>query len=151
MTRVSSSLRVNDVPVAAGDFARRVEAIRPLVEKHEASWFETLTAVSVQLAAEAQVDVLDRRLRARGEHLHRDGIARQHFECQWSDEPGGRLRHQDPDVGARPDKQPDEKSGFVGGYTPGDRQQYLSAFEATFPPTPAPPAAPHTNISLSRR
>ena len=35
-----------------------MEAIKPLVEKHEASWFETLTALAVQIAREEEVDFL---------------------------------------------------------------------------------------------
>ncbi len=53
---VHERIRINDVPVAADDFARRVEAIKPLTEKHEASWFETLTALAVQIAADEKAD-----------------------------------------------------------------------------------------------
>lgn len=55
---VHERILINDVPVEAEDFARRVDAIKPLVDKHEASWFETLTALAVQLASDHQVDFL---------------------------------------------------------------------------------------------
>ena len=49
-------VRIDERPVAPDHFARRVTAIRPLVEKHEASWFETLTALAVQEARDPGVD-----------------------------------------------------------------------------------------------
>jgi len=58
LLRVHERLTLDDVAVDPALFAARVTAIRPLVERHEASWFETLTAVSVQIAREAGVDVL---------------------------------------------------------------------------------------------
>lgn len=53
---VHERIRINDVPVTSHEFARRVEAIRPHTEKHEASWFETLTALAVQVAADEEAD-----------------------------------------------------------------------------------------------
>ncbi len=46
------------MPSSADDFAARVTAIRPLVEKHGASWFETLTALMVQIARDAGTEVV---------------------------------------------------------------------------------------------
>ncbi len=53
---VHERICINDVPIGAKDFARRVEAIKPLTEKHEASWFETLTALAVQVAVDECAD-----------------------------------------------------------------------------------------------
>lgn len=53
---VQERIRINDVPIAADDFSRRVEAIKPLTEKNEASWFETLTALAVQVAKDEKAD-----------------------------------------------------------------------------------------------
>jgi len=53
---VHERICINDVPIAADDFARRVEAIKPLTEKNEASWFETLTALAVQVASDVKAD-----------------------------------------------------------------------------------------------
>ena len=58
LLRVHERLLIDDRPIDADTFARQVDAMRGSVERHEASWFETLTAVSVQLAADAGVDVL---------------------------------------------------------------------------------------------
>ncbi len=58
LLNVHERIMINDRPVAEEDFAARVKAIRPHVEKHEASWFETLTALAVQIAADAGVDFL---------------------------------------------------------------------------------------------
>jgi len=58
LLNVHERIMVDDKPVAEDDFAARVKAIRPHVEKHEASWFETLTALSVQIAADAGADFL---------------------------------------------------------------------------------------------
>ncbi len=58
LLRVYERLLIDDRPVSGERFADAVRAIRPSVDRHQASWFETLTAVSVQIAAEAQVDVL---------------------------------------------------------------------------------------------
>ncbi len=55
---VRERIRIDDRPVEAGDFADRIKAIRPLVEKNEASWFETLTALAMQCAHDAGVDVV---------------------------------------------------------------------------------------------
>ncbi|MFN2371340.1 MAG: folylpolyglutamate synthase/dihydrofolate synthase family protein [Candidatus Krumholzibacteriia bacterium] len=55
---VHERIRLHDRNVDPDDFARRVRAIRPLVLKHDASWFEALTAVMVQIARDAGVDVV---------------------------------------------------------------------------------------------
>lgn len=56
LLNVHERIRINDVAVAPDDFARRVQEIKPLTEKHEASWFETLTALSVQISVDEKVD-----------------------------------------------------------------------------------------------
>jgi len=58
LLQVHERICVGDQAVNADDFAARVAAIRPLVEKHEASWFETLTALMVGVARDAAVDVV---------------------------------------------------------------------------------------------
>ena len=58
LLRVHERIQINDKSVEAADFAARVEAIRPLTEKYEASWFETLSALAVQIAADEDVDYL---------------------------------------------------------------------------------------------
>ncbi len=58
LLRVHERIEINDRAVDAADFAARVAAIRPLTEKHGASWFETLTALAVQYAHDDGVDFL---------------------------------------------------------------------------------------------
>ena len=56
LLKVHERILINDREVAADEFARRVEAIKPLTEKHAASWFETLTALAVQIAVDEGAD-----------------------------------------------------------------------------------------------
>ena len=58
LLNVHERILIDDQPVDAEDFARRIDRIRPLVEKHEASWFETLTALAVWIARDREVDFL---------------------------------------------------------------------------------------------
>jgi len=58
LLKVYERITINDVPIDPEDFSRRVTAIRPLTEKYEASWFETLTALAVQVAKDEQADFL---------------------------------------------------------------------------------------------
>jgi dihydrofolate synthase / folylpolyglutamate synthase len=58
LLNVHERILIDDHSIDGDDFARRVNHIRPLVEKHEASWFETLTALAVWIAADHQVDFL---------------------------------------------------------------------------------------------
>jgi dihydrofolate synthase/folylpolyglutamate synthase len=58
LLKVHERIMINDHTVDAAEFASRVENIRPLVEKHGASWFETLTALAVQIAHDEKVDFL---------------------------------------------------------------------------------------------
>lgn len=55
LLNVYERIELNDNAIDAAEFASRVEAIRPLTEKHEASWFETLTAIAVQYASDQGV------------------------------------------------------------------------------------------------
>jgi dihydrofolate synthase/folylpolyglutamate synthase len=55
---VRERVLVDDRPLAAEEFSRRVTELKPLVEKHEASWFETLTALAVLAARDHGVDVM---------------------------------------------------------------------------------------------
>ena len=58
LLNVHERIMIDDRPVDEAAFASRVEAIKPMVERHEASWFETLTALAVQIAHEEKVDFL---------------------------------------------------------------------------------------------
>jgi len=58
LLRVYERLLIDDQPVDPAAFAAQVDAMRPSVDRHQASWFETLTAASIQIAADAGVDVL---------------------------------------------------------------------------------------------
>ncbi len=58
LLNVHERIMIDDRPADPADFARRVQDIKPLVEKNEASWFETLTALAVQIAHEEKVDFL---------------------------------------------------------------------------------------------
>ncbi len=58
LLKVHERIQINDRAVDDGDFAARVEAIRPWTEKNEASWFETLTALAVQIARDEGADYL---------------------------------------------------------------------------------------------
>lgn len=58
LLRVYERLHLDDQPVDPALFAATVEAMRGSVDRHQSSWFETLTAASVQIAATAGVDVL---------------------------------------------------------------------------------------------
>lgn len=58
LLRVYERLTIDGRPVDSGQFAAAVAAVRPLCERHEASWFESLTAVAVQICREQKVDVL---------------------------------------------------------------------------------------------
>lgn len=55
---VHERILVDDRPIDADDFRRRVEHLRPLVAESEASWFETLTALAVWIARDEGVEVL---------------------------------------------------------------------------------------------
>ena len=57
LLRVYERLTVDDVSVSPDRFAATVEALRPSVDRHESSWFETLTAAAVQIAHEEKVDI----------------------------------------------------------------------------------------------
>jgi dihydrofolate synthase/folylpolyglutamate synthase len=58
LLRVYERLTIDDRPVDPGRFAATVADLRPSIERHEASWFESLTAAAVQIAHEERVDVL---------------------------------------------------------------------------------------------
>jgi len=58
LLNVHERIMIDDRPVDKAAFADRVRAIKPLVARHEASWFETLTALAVQIAHEEKVDFL---------------------------------------------------------------------------------------------
>jgi dihydrofolate synthase/folylpolyglutamate synthase len=58
LLQVYERIQIDGIPVAAERFAEKVVQIRPHVETHAASWFETLTALAVDLAREEEVDFL---------------------------------------------------------------------------------------------
>ena len=57
LLRVYERLTIDDRPVEPARFAETVMALRPSIDRHEASWFESLTATAVQICREEQVDV----------------------------------------------------------------------------------------------
>ena len=57
LLRVYERLTIDDRPVEPARFASTVAALRPSIDRHEASWFESLTAVAVQICREERVDV----------------------------------------------------------------------------------------------
>jgi len=54
---VYERLSLDSRPVSPDLFQRRVAEMHPSVDRHEASWFETLTATAVSLARDSQADV----------------------------------------------------------------------------------------------
>lgn len=58
LLRVYERLEIGGVPCQPERFAAKVEMLRPLVETVGASWFETLTALAVQVCHEERVDFL---------------------------------------------------------------------------------------------
>ncbi len=50
-------LEIDGEPVERGHFRGLVESLRPAVERHEASWFETLTAAALAAARDRGVEV----------------------------------------------------------------------------------------------
>ncbi|MBU0743139.1 hypothetical protein KKG45_00790 [bacterium] len=57
LLQVYERLTLDDRPVAPDLFCRTAESLRSAVERHEASWFEALTATSLAIARDAGVDV----------------------------------------------------------------------------------------------
>ncbi|MBC8424171.1 hypothetical protein H8E07_08620 [bacterium] len=57
LLQVYERLTLDDRPVDPEVFSRTAESLRPSVDRHQASWFETLTATSLAVAREAGVDV----------------------------------------------------------------------------------------------
>jgi dihydrofolate synthase / folylpolyglutamate synthase len=58
LLNVYERLTIDGRPVDPARFAAQATAIRPLVDRHEASWFESLTAIAVQICRQEGVDVL---------------------------------------------------------------------------------------------
>lgn len=58
LLQVTERIQIDEQSLSVDEFRRRVRSIRPLVERHQASWFESLTALAVQAAADAGVDFL---------------------------------------------------------------------------------------------
>jgi dihydrofolate synthase/folylpolyglutamate synthase len=58
LLRVYERLTLDDRPVDPALFAATVERLRPSIDRHEASWFESLTAVAVEICRAEGVDVL---------------------------------------------------------------------------------------------
>lgn len=56
LLQVYERLTLDDAPVRPEEFHRAVDRLRPLVDRHEASWFETLTAASLDVARDAGVE-----------------------------------------------------------------------------------------------
>ncbi|MFH1843058.1 MAG: cyanophycin synthetase [bacterium] len=58
LLRVYERLTIDDQPCDPAHFAAEVHKLRPAVERHGASWFETLTALALDLCRAAEVDYL---------------------------------------------------------------------------------------------
>ncbi|MBK7672207.1 MAG: hypothetical protein IPJ24_12640 [bacterium] len=58
LLQVYERILINDHPLPAREFADYVDIMRPLADRHGASWFEVLTAMSVAIARDAGVDFL---------------------------------------------------------------------------------------------
>jgi dihydrofolate synthase/folylpolyglutamate synthase len=58
LLRVYERLLIDDQAVDPGRFAAVVEQLRPSIDRHEASWFESLTAVAVEICRPEGGDVL---------------------------------------------------------------------------------------------
>ncbi|MDY0108627.1 MAG: cyanophycin synthetase [Candidatus Krumholzibacteria bacterium] len=58
LLRVYERLTIGGEAVAPDRFAAQISDIRPLAERLEASWFETLTAVALQICRDERADVL---------------------------------------------------------------------------------------------
>lgn len=56
LLRVYERIEIDGRPVAPEAFAAGVRRLRPLVERHEASWFEALTALALDLARRRGVE-----------------------------------------------------------------------------------------------
>ncbi len=58
LLHVNERILIDDRPLPPGAFADYVETMKPLAERHVASWFEVLTAIAVLVARDAAVDFL---------------------------------------------------------------------------------------------
>ncbi len=58
LLRVHERIVIAERPVSAELLAAKVQQIRPAVETHAASWFEALTAITLDIAREQEVDFL---------------------------------------------------------------------------------------------
>jgi dihydrofolate synthase / folylpolyglutamate synthase len=58
LLQVYERLTIDGRPVDPARFAAAAADLRPLVDRHEASWFESLTALALRICREEEVDVL---------------------------------------------------------------------------------------------
>lgn len=58
LLQVHERILIDDRPLPAPVFAEYVDRMRPLADRHGASWFEVLTAMAVAIARDAGVDFL---------------------------------------------------------------------------------------------
>jgi len=58
LLRVHERLTIDDKPVERQLFANAIARVRPAVEKHAASWFETLTALALDISQREGVEIL---------------------------------------------------------------------------------------------
>jgi dihydrofolate synthase / folylpolyglutamate synthase len=58
LLRVYERLSIDDVPIEPDEFTAMIERLQPSIDKHQASWFESLTAISIALCRDRGVDVL---------------------------------------------------------------------------------------------
>lgn len=55
---VRERIRLNGEQIEAADFCRLLERLRPIIEKHEATYFETLTLLAFLYFAETEADIV---------------------------------------------------------------------------------------------
>jgi dihydrofolate synthase / folylpolyglutamate synthase len=58
LMRVYERISIDDKPVDPELFSKTITRLKPVIEKHEASWFETLTAAAILISVESDVDLL---------------------------------------------------------------------------------------------
>ena len=58
LLRVYERLTIDDRPIEPDAFTGMIRRLKPAIEEHQASWFESLTAISVGLCRDLGVDIL---------------------------------------------------------------------------------------------
>jgi dihydrofolate synthase/folylpolyglutamate synthase len=58
LLQITERISIDDRPYPADCFAEHIDRLRPAIEKHDASWFESLTALALLICREEGVDFL---------------------------------------------------------------------------------------------